>query len=51
MHVARGGAARLLDAPIAMQLRFIRAADSPSSEAIRHLVSQCERAIDDHKIR
>jgi DNA-binding transcriptional LysR family regulator len=51
MHVAHGGVARLLDAPIAMQLRFVRAAASSSSEAIHHLVSQCERAIDAHKIR
>lgn len=51
MHVAHGGVARLLDAPIMMQLRFVQAAASSPSEAIRHLVSQCERAIDAHKIR
>ena len=49
MHVAHGGVARLLDAPVTMQLRFVQAAASSPSEAIRHLVSQCERAIDDHK--
>jgi DNA-binding transcriptional LysR family regulator len=51
MHVAHGGVARLLDAPITMQLRFVQAAASSSSQTIRQLVSECERAIGDHKIR
>jgi DNA-binding transcriptional LysR family regulator len=50
MHVARGGVARLLDAQITMQLRFVQAAGSLSSDAVRRLISQCDRSIKAHKI-
>jgi DNA-binding transcriptional LysR family regulator len=50
MHIAHGGVARLLDVPITMQLRFVQAAGSLSSEAIRHLIAQCETTIKNYKI-
>src|SRR5262249_40861792 len=34
-HVSRGGGARLLDAPIQLQLRIVQSAESPSSTAVR----------------
>jgi DNA-binding transcriptional LysR family regulator len=49
-HIAQGGVARLLDAPLTMQLRLIQAPGSASSEAMRHLISQCESAIKAYKI-
>lgn len=50
MHVAHGGVARLLDTPMTMQMRFIQAAGSLSSDAIRQLVSQCDGTLEAYKI-
>jgi DNA-binding transcriptional LysR family regulator len=50
MHVAHGGVARPLDAPMTMQMRFIQAAGSLSSDAIRRLVAQCDATLETYKI-
>jgi DNA-binding transcriptional LysR family regulator len=51
VHAARGGSARLLDAPIQMQLCVVQSEGSPSSEVVRRFGWHCERAIATHKIR
>jgi DNA-binding transcriptional LysR family regulator len=49
-HVRRGGGARLLDAPMQLQLRVVQSAESPSSTAVRTFAAHCERAVTAHKI-
>ncbi len=50
VHIAHGGVAWLLDSPITMQLRFVQPAGSLSSEAVRHLILQCDRSLKAYKI-
>jgi len=50
VHIARGGVARLLESPITMQVRFVQPAGSLSSEAVRQLISECDRSLKTYKI-
>src|SRR5215467_5827348 len=50
VHIARGGVARLLESPITMQVRFVQPAGLLSSEAMRQLISECERSLKAYKI-
>lgn len=44
-HVRQGGAACPLDAPMAMQLRLVRAAGLPSVGALDRFVAHCDQAL------
>jgi DNA-binding transcriptional LysR family regulator len=45
MHIRHGGTARPLHAPIAMQLRFVRAVGLPPAGALRSFIAHCDAAL------
>lgn len=50
MHIEHGGVARPLNAPIALQLRLVRAIGIPPSGDLRSLVAQCDAAVTAHNL-
>ena len=50
VHQAQGGVVRLLDAPVAMQVRFVRDAELPPAAPLRALVALCDESLASHKV-
>jgi DNA-binding transcriptional LysR family regulator len=50
LHRAQGGAARPLEAPLAMPVRFLRAAGLPATARLRELIALADQAIASHKL-
>jgi DNA-binding transcriptional LysR family regulator len=50
MHIRHGGIARPLEAPIAMQIRFVRAVGLPPVGALRSFIAQCDDALAENSL-